>query len=195
MRGRDGVLGPLQPRLLLHPGQTLPLRGLHSRPGPGGVPGGRQVLELYCTVLYCTVLYCTVQVLELCWHGVPGRLCQARQGRPGVQRQQPGQDRAPPRVLDSGGRAGARLEGLRRHRHPRHSPQQGEDCWEREQRGRHRTVRGHGGDGQQVPGGGRAEIEQADVVFSVCTQSPGTTVRPSNSRTGSRFSPTAVLPV
>ena len=148
-----------------------------------------------CTVLYCTVLYCTVQVLELCWHGVPGRLCQARQGRPGVQRQQPGQDRAPPRVLDSGGRAGARLEGLRRHRHPRHSPQQGEDCWEREQRGRHRTVRGHGGDGQQVPGGGRAEIEQADVVFSVCTQSPGSTVRPSNSRTGSRFSPTAVLPV
>ena len=57
MRGRDGVLGPLQPRLLLHPGQTLPLRGLHSRPGPGGVLGGCQVLELYCTVLYCTVLY------------------------------------------------------------------------------------------------------------------------------------------
>ena len=59
---------------------------------------------------------------------VPGGGRQEREGRPGVQRQQPGQGGAPHRVLDPGGRPGARLEGLHRHRQPGRSPQQGQHC-------------------------------------------------------------------
>ena len=107
LEAKDGVLGALQSLLLLHPRQTLPLRGLHGRAERGRVPGGREVLEPGRD-------------------GVPGGVHQAREVRAGLQCQPPGQGGAPPRVLDPRGRGRARLERVLGHRQPRQPSQQGQ---------------------------------------------------------------------